>query len=166
MVIDVQFTCVREDGDAMFWNVELFCEHTVFPIGVAYVVTVEEVSQLNFFFVADEWRGRGYGRALWKAVQDRWPRITFTSPMNETAKRILTGKGVRKRRKARIPFSDQLKKAIEEAELSRYRIAKNSGVAESTISQFMAGKRSMSLANIDAILEVLDLEISPKERSS
>lgn len=68
-----------------------------------------------------------------------------------------------KKRKKRLPFSEQLKQAIEDSELSRYRIAQLSGVAQSTMSQFMNGKRAMSLANIDAILEVLDLELTPRQ---
>ncbi len=68
-----------------------------------------------------------------------------------------------KAKKKRLRFSDQLKAAIEASELSQYRIAKESGIARSSLSQFMTGKRSMSLANIDAILEVLDLELTPRQ---
>lgn len=68
-----------------------------------------------------------------------------------------------KKRKRRLLFSEQLKQAIDASELSRYRIAQESGVAQSTMSQFMTGKRAMSLANIDAILDVLDLEIVPRQ---
>jgi transcriptional regulator with XRE-family HTH domain len=60
-------------------------------------------------------------------------------------------------------FSEQLKAAIEASELTQYRIAKESGIARSSLSQFMTGKRSMSLANIDAIIEVLDLELTPRQ---
>jgi len=74
----------------------------------------------------------------------------------------MTGKPT-KRKGEKLPLSEQLRKAIEGSDFSRYRIAKESGVAESTISQFMTGKRSMSLASIDAILEVLDLELTPRQ---
>jgi transcriptional regulator with XRE-family HTH domain len=56
-------------------------------------------------------------------------------------------------------LSEQLKESIDASELSRYRISKESGVAQSTISGFMNGHRSLSLANIDKIGEVLDLEL-------
>jgi transcriptional regulator with XRE-family HTH domain len=60
-------------------------------------------------------------------------------------------------------FSEQLRAAIEASELTQYRIAKESGIARSSLSQFMTGKRSMSLANIDAIIEVLDLKLTPRQ---
>lgn len=66
-------------------------------------------------------------------------------------------------KKKRLLFSEQLRAAIEASELSQYRIAQESGIARSSLSQFMTGKRSMSLANIDAILEVLDLELTPRQ---
>ena len=69
-----------------------------------------------------------------------------------------------KQKAGKIALSDQLRKAIDGAELSRYRIAKDSGVAQSTISQFMNGKRSLSLQAVDRIAELLDLglEVSHK----
>jgi transcriptional regulator with XRE-family HTH domain len=66
-------------------------------------------------------------------------------------------------KKKKLPFSEQLKTAIRASELSQYRIAQESGIARSSLSQFMTGKRSMSLANVDAILEVLDLELTPRQ---
>jgi transcriptional regulator with XRE-family HTH domain len=67
------------------------------------------------------------------------------------------------KKKQKLRFSEQLRAAIEASELSQYRIAQESGIARSSLSQFMTGKRSMSLANIDAILEVLDLELTPRQ---
>lgn len=60
----------------------------------------------------------------------------------------------------KLRFSEQLKAAIIASELTQYRIAKESGIARSSLSQFLTGKRSMSLANIDAIVEVLNLELT------
>ena len=68
-----------------------------------------------------------------------------------------------KRKKTKLPFSEQLKLAIESSELTRYRISKDSGVAQSTLSEFVKGKRSLSLANIDRICELLDLELVPRQ---
>jgi transcriptional regulator with XRE-family HTH domain len=70
---------------------------------------------------------------------------------------------MKKTKNKRLPFSEQLKAAIKASEFSQYRIAKESGIARSSLSQFMTGKRAMSLANIDAILEVLDLELTPRQ---
>ena len=69
----------------------------------------------------------------------------------------------KRKRKKKLPFSEQLKEAIKASELTNYAIAKEAGIARSSLSQFMTGKRSISLANIDAIIEVLDLEISPRQ---
>ena len=62
-----------------------------------------------------------------------------------------------KQNQGKLPLSEQLRQAIDGSELSRYRISKDSGVAQSTISQFMNGKRSLSLPAIDRIAELLDL---------
>jgi len=68
-----------------------------------------------------------------------------------------------KQKTGKIPLSEQLREAIDGSELSRYRIAKDAGVAQSTISQFMNGKRAISLKAIDRIGELLDLEIVSKQ---
>lgn len=64
-----------------------------------------------------------------------------------------------KQNQGKLPLSEQLRQAIDGSELSRYRISKDSGVAQSTISQFMNGKRSLSPKAIDRIGELLDLEL-------
>jgi transcriptional regulator with XRE-family HTH domain len=70
------------------------------------------------------------------------------------------GKTMKKKSTKKKPLlSEQLKERVNASELSRYRISKESGVAQSTISGFMNGHRSLSLANIDKIGEVLDLEL-------
>jgi plasmid maintenance system antidote protein VapI len=76
---------------------------------------------------------------------------------------ITKGKAMAKKRskqnQGKLLLSEQLRQAIDGSELSRYRIAKDSGVAQSTISQFMNGKRSLSPKAIDRIGELLDLEL-------
>ena len=68
-----------------------------------------------------------------------------------------------KRKKKRSLLSEQLKKAIEDSDFSQYRIAKETGVAQSTISQFLNGKRSLSLANIDKLCEFLGLQLTNRK---
>lgn len=70
---------------------------------------------------------------------------------------------MKKRKPVKLLFSEQLKLAIESSELTRYRIAKDAGVPQSTLSQFVNGKRSLSLMNIDRICELLDLELVPRQ---
>jgi plasmid maintenance system antidote protein VapI len=53
----------------------------------------------------------------------------------------------------------QLKKAIEESRMSRYRISKESGLAESQLSYFVNGKRSLTLPAAAKLARVLGLEL-------
>jgi plasmid maintenance system antidote protein VapI len=56
----------------------------------------------------------------------------------------------------------QLKKAIEESGISRYRLAIESGLTESQLSYFVNGKRSLSLPAAAKLAKVLGLELIPK----
>jgi transcriptional regulator with XRE-family HTH domain len=69
----------------------------------------------------------------------------------------------KKEKTKRVLISEQLKQLIEGSELSRYRIAKETGISQATLSGFVNGKRSLSLANIDKIGEILDLEVAPRK---
>lgn len=54
---------------------------------------------------------------------------------------------------------DDLRAAIESSELSRYEIAKRSGLSESVLSLFMSGKRSMTLNSAAKLASVLTLTL-------
>jgi len=56
-------------------------------------------------------------------------------------------------------LSDQIRDAVDASEMSRYRMCKELGVAESTMSRFMSGG-GMELANVDALAELLGLSIN------
>ena len=56
-------------------------------------------------------------------------------------------------------LTPQLQRAIQRSPITGYRLAKNAGVSESSISRFMRGKGGLSLAAIDRIWHVLDLHI-------
>ena len=66
----------------------------------------------------------------------------------------------------RLPFSEQLRRAIESSELTRYRIWKESGVAQSTLSEFVHGNRTLSMKNIDAVCEVLGLSLTESKKTT
>jgi transcriptional regulator with XRE-family HTH domain len=72
--------------------------------------------------------------------------------------------------KRRVKLSDQVRRAVDASGLSRYRIAKTIGVAESTMSRFMAGKGGLSLANLDTLADLLGLNVAaprrPKKKST
>ncbi len=56
-------------------------------------------------------------------------------------------------------ISEQLRKSILEAPITRYELSKRSGVGESSLSRFIHGRQSLTLASIDAIGDVLGLQI-------
>ena len=62
-------------------------------------------------------------------------------------------------------LSDQLRRVIADCGLSRYRISKETGVAEETLSRFMSAQRRLSLNAVVEIGELLDLEVVAKKRS-
>jgi transcriptional regulator with XRE-family HTH domain len=61
-------------------------------------------------------------------------------------------------------LSDQVRRAVDASGLSRYRIAKEIGMAESTMSRFMSGQGGLSLANLDALADLLGLDIAAPRR--
>ena len=61
--------------------------------------------------------------------------------------------------KQKLPISEQIKELIRSSELSRYRMSKETGISQSTLSEFLSGNRSLSLANIDKLGRLLDLEL-------
>ncbi len=76
-----------------------------------------------------------------------------------------------KRQKKRETFTEQLQRAIAESGRTRYRIAQESGVSEAALSRFMSGKRGLSTLSIDALAEVLGLELvartkKPKKKTT
>jgi transcriptional regulator with XRE-family HTH domain len=68
----------------------------------------------------------------------------------------------------RVRLSDQVRRAVDASGLSRYRISKEIGVAESTMSRFMSGQGGLSMENLDALAELIGLDIAgprrPKKR--
>ena len=61
--------------------------------------------------------------------------------------------------KSRVKLSDQVRRAVDASGLSRYRICKTLGIAESTLSRFMAGQGGLSMEYLDALADLLDLKI-------
>jgi len=55
--------------------------------------------------------------------------------------------------------SDQIRRLIDSSGLSRYEIAKRSGIDQSAISRFMTGERGLSTTALDTLGKLLDLEV-------
>ena len=61
-------------------------------------------------------------------------------------------------------FTEQLRRAINESGMSRYALWKATGVAQSTLSKFMAGQRGLSLESIDKLVDVLGLTLTSQKK--
>ena len=57
-------------------------------------------------------------------------------------------------------LTDQLRRAIDDSGLTRYRIAKETGISESTLAQFYNGRRGLSMEALNALGEFLHLKIT------
>jgi transcriptional regulator with XRE-family HTH domain len=57
--------------------------------------------------------------------------------------------------------SDQLRAAIAAAPVSRYRIARDTGVHESALSRFVRGERLLDLSSVDKLAAYLGLGLVP-----
>jgi plasmid maintenance system antidote protein VapI len=58
-------------------------------------------------------------------------------------------------------IEEQLKKAIVESKMSRYRICKEAGLSESQLSYFVNGHRTLTLPAAAKLAKVLGLELRP-----
>ena len=57
-------------------------------------------------------------------------------------------------------LTDQLRQAIDDSGLTRYRIAKESGISESALAQFYNGHRGHSMEALNALSEFMQLRIT------
>jgi transcriptional regulator with XRE-family HTH domain len=63
-------------------------------------------------------------------------------------------------------LSDEIREAVNDSGLTRYRIAKELGISESTMSRFMSGKGGLSLENIDRLADLLGLGIVVRPKNT
>ncbi|MHB1035095.1 MAG: helix-turn-helix domain-containing protein [Pirellulales bacterium] len=57
-------------------------------------------------------------------------------------------------------LTDQLRQAIDDSGLTRYRIAKETGISESALAQFYNGHRGLSMQALNALGQYLELTIT------
>jgi transcriptional regulator with XRE-family HTH domain len=57
-------------------------------------------------------------------------------------------------------LTDQLRQAIDDSGLTRYRIAKETGISECALGQFYNGHRGLSMEALNALGEFLQLMIT------
>jgi cyanate lyase len=63
-------------------------------------------------------------------------------------------------------LTDQLRQAIDDSGLSRYRIAKETGINEAALSKFYLGQRGLSTSALNALGECLELTILSRRKPS
>ena len=61
--------------------------------------------------------------------------------------------------KSLAPVSDQIRSLIESCGISRYEIAKRTGIDQSALTRFMSGERGLSTPALDVLGGVLKLEV-------
>ena len=64
-----------------------------------------------------------------------------------------------KKRTKNKKLTDQLRQAIDDSGMTRYRIAKETGISESALAQFHNGHRGLSMEALNALGEFLQLTI-------
>lgn len=63
------------------------------------------------------------------------------------------------------PFSDQLRAAVLNADVTRYRISKATGISESILSRFVRGDAGLSMEYVDRLADYLELRlVGPKRK--
>jgi len=60
-----------------------------------------------------------------------------------------------------MTITDQIRRAIRDCGLTRYRLAQESGVEEASLSRFMAGS-GITTTTLDALAGVLRLQVTMK----
>ena len=64
-----------------------------------------------------------------------------------------------KRKTDKSNIEEQLRQAIKDSKISRYRISQLTGVAASQLSVFVSGKRTLTLTTAAKVAEVLGMKL-------
>lgn len=62
-------------------------------------------------------------------------------------------------RKKQASFIDQVRRAVEESDMSRYAIGKITGIDQAALSRFVYGERGLTMENLDRLAECLGLRV-------
>ena len=60
----------------------------------------------------------------------------------------------------RVSFTDQVRRAVEASDFTRYRIAQETGIPESSLSRFVRGEAGLSMRHLDELARLLELHVS------
>ena len=59
---------------------------------------------------------------------------------------------------------DEIRNAVNESNLSQYKIAKDTGLDKAQLSRLMSGERGLSIDSAEKLVDYLGLEISIRRR--
>jgi hypothetical protein len=59
----------------------------------------------------------------------------------------------------KLPFTESLREAVRNAPVSRYKMAKDTGISQGNLSHFVHGARGLSMHNLDVLCEYLGLSL-------
>ena len=62
-------------------------------------------------------------------------------------------------------MTDVLRAAIQQSDVTRYRIAQDTGVKEASLCRFVHGEQSLRLDKADALADYLGLELVKKRKA-
>jgi len=62
--------------------------------------------------------------------------------------------------KKRVKLSDQVRRAVDASGMSRYAICMALDMDQAIMSRFMTGRGGLSMANLDALADVLGLNVA------
>lgn len=62
-------------------------------------------------------------------------------------------------------MTDVLKKAVRQSGLSKYRIARDTGILETSLGRFMRGETSLRLDKADLLADYLGLELVKRRKA-
>ena len=65
----------------------------------------------------------------------------------------------------RIKLSDAIRQAVRDSELSRAAICRAAKIDEGLLSHFMAGRKGLSVASLDRLADVLELQVVSRAKS-
>jgi len=66
----------------------------------------------------------------------------------------------KKKTQKRVAFVDQIRRAVEESGLSQYRISKELGIMQSSLSRFMSGRGILSGENLNALADLIGMSVT------
>ena len=64
-----------------------------------------------------------------------------------------------KKSRKRTSLSEQIRRHIGRCGLTRYEIAKRTGIEQSALSRFMSGERGFATGSLDKLAKLLELEV-------